>query len=141
MVYRGPCLLSVVLVGSAPTLSPPVSSTRKTLEERQVVQGEGGGRGAESYDREKAWSSIILLLLSEVKRRNQCANMWTASPTRIFSLGAFSHLVLLYQRFNFRATRFQSPFLQTFKEPTWRAGTTILFVVPYRTTGPPDYVA
>jgi hypothetical protein len=53
-----------------PTPSPPpltsISSTcdaihRKTEKERQLADGrrrEGGRRGAESYDRKKAWSSV-----------------------------------------------------------------------------------
>ena len=109
MVYRGPGFLAVVWVG--PSTLPSVSSTRKTLKERQVVKGEGGeggGRGAESYDRKKAWSSINLLILTDVKRRIQCAYKWTASLTSIFGLRSFSHLVLLCQRFNFRVARFRA---------------------------------
>ncbi len=39
------------------------ATNRKTEKERQVAEwtgggGGGGGRGAESYDRKKAWSSI-----------------------------------------------------------------------------------
>ncbi len=37
---------------------------RKTEEESQLDGGEGGERGAESYDRRKAWSSINHSILS-----------------------------------------------------------------------------
>jgi len=46
--------------------------TRKTEKERQLADGrgwEGGGRGAESYDRNKAWSSINHTILSGLKCR------------------------------------------------------------------------
>ncbi len=71
MMYRGPGFLAVLWLGSSPTLSPPpspvsISATgdtqdQKTETESQLADGRmrgGGWRGAESYDRYKAWSCI-----------------------------------------------------------------------------------
>ncbi len=58
------------LAPSPPGPSPLVSSTGDTQEDwkRETTcsreRGEGGGRGAESYDRKKAWSSINHSMLS-----------------------------------------------------------------------------
>jgi hypothetical protein len=51
-------------------LPPSKSSKRKTEKERHLAdgRGEGGcGEGANSYDGEKAWSSINHSLLSGLK--------------------------------------------------------------------------
>ncbi len=77
MIYGGPGFLAVVWFGSSPTPPPPpsVSSTRKTGRLRRtgrlrksenLLKGEGGGggRGSESCDHEKAWSSINHAVLS-----------------------------------------------------------------------------
>ncbi len=46
---------------------PSVSSTSNAKERQLIgVRGEGGGREAESYDREKAWSSTNHSILFEI---------------------------------------------------------------------------
>ncbi len=46
-----------------PSVSRPATH-RKTDKDRQLADGSEGGRGAESYDRKKAWSSINHSILS-----------------------------------------------------------------------------
>ncbi len=68
MIYRGPDFLAVVRFGSSPTLPPPTLLSAKlslflsppVRHQAILLTGEGGrdGGGAESYCREKAWSSI-----------------------------------------------------------------------------------
>ncbi len=72
MIYRGQGFLAVVLVGSSPPPPPPTASYLSFSDFLCVAgrsnllteEGEGGGRGAKSFDREKAWSSINLSILS-----------------------------------------------------------------------------
>jgi hypothetical protein len=67
VIYGGPCFLAVVWFGSTPTPTPTLPSVRSTSEHTGRLRmrdnfwrerGEAGGRGAESYGRKKAWSSI-----------------------------------------------------------------------------------
>jgi hypothetical protein len=73
MIYRGPGILAVVRLGSSPTPSPPASQLdcRHTgrLRNRDNLLTGGGGRGAESYDRKKAWSSINHSILYALYQR------------------------------------------------------------------------
>jgi hypothetical protein len=62
-----------------PPLSPDskldTGAHSKTEKERQLLMGEGGGRGgrgAESYDRKKAWPSINHSILSESGGKPVC---------------------------------------------------------------------
>ncbi len=77
MIYRGPGFLAVVRCGSSPALSPlpsfcnlslflslPARCQSSFLTEEVGDWGGGGGRGAKSYDGEKAWSSINHSILS-----------------------------------------------------------------------------
>ncbi len=73
MIYGGPGFIAVAWIGSSPTPSlpylPSVSSTSDTQEDWERdgrERGEGvRGRGANSYDGEKAWSSIQHSTLSD----------------------------------------------------------------------------
>ncbi len=74
MIYRGPGLLAVEWFGSSFTPLPPLPSVSSTVahtkakKERQLARrerGGGGGGGANSYDRKKAWSSIIHSVIYE----------------------------------------------------------------------------
>ncbi len=68
MIYRGPGFLVVLWFGSSPNRATPFPLSpqqarpaihRNTEKERQLAVGRGGGGwGAETYDRTKAWSSI-----------------------------------------------------------------------------------
>ncbi len=80
MIYRWPGFLAVVWVGwvgSSPTLPPPVSKLVRRHKGRlrklsscwhERERMEGGGRGAESEDCKKVWSSINQSILSEGSR-------------------------------------------------------------------------
>ncbi len=62
MIYRGLNVLVVLWFGStpAPFLPSPLIKQDRRLTDREretIAGGGGGGRGAESYDRKKAWSS------------------------------------------------------------------------------------
>ncbi len=61
MIYREPGFLAAVCFGSSPTPSPLSVSHSSCVAGRAywLERGDvGGGRGAQSYDGEKAWSSI-----------------------------------------------------------------------------------
>ncbi len=71
MIYRGPSFLAVVWIGSTPAPSPLSRQLIGRLSKSscvslvQLTDGRrGGGRGAESYDRQKAWTSINRSILS-----------------------------------------------------------------------------
>ncbi len=70
MIYRGPGFIGVVWFAPAHPLPPLAFVTGDTQEDREREttclweSGEGGGRGAESYNRNQAWSSINNSLLS-----------------------------------------------------------------------------
>jgi hypothetical protein len=60
-----------LLANPIPNPLPSVSSThRKAEKKRQLLNGRGGegGRGAESYDRKEAWSSINPSVPSEINQ-------------------------------------------------------------------------
>ncbi len=81
MIYRGPSFLSFLLVVlNSHTPPPPTSplyrqqivslSQSSCVSPIQLTDGKGGGggrRGAEPYDRKKAWSSINCSILSGEK--------------------------------------------------------------------------
>jgi hypothetical protein len=61
--YRGPGFLEMIRLLRLPLPPSPVSKLSLFLSlpvccRSSLLTGEGGGRGAESYDRKKAWSSI-----------------------------------------------------------------------------------
>ncbi len=69
MIYRG--FLEVVWFGSSPIPFPSVSCLsflvfQCVADLTYGIGGEGGGRGAESYNREKAWHSVNQSILSEI---------------------------------------------------------------------------
>ncbi len=78
MIYRRPSVLAVVWFGSSPTPFPLSHQLVISLSQSSCVSpvelidggggGGGGGRGTKSYDREKAWPSIIHTILSGMKR-------------------------------------------------------------------------
>ncbi len=83
MFYRGSWF------GSSPTYSPPsVSSTGDTHEERETEatwwweRGEGGGRGAESYDRKKGWSSINHKFVQKLSIKFDKIRFKNTTPTK-----------------------------------------------------------
>ncbi len=65
MDYRGPACLAIVWYGSSPTPSVLPYSPRLRKRDNLLTGegGKGGGRGAESYDHKKTWSSINLYKL------------------------------------------------------------------------------
>ncbi len=73
MVYRGLSFLAFVLFGSTPASSPTLPSVNWTGDTQEngareapcwMKRGKGGGRGAESHDRKRAWSTINYSILS-----------------------------------------------------------------------------
>ncbi len=56
MIYEGPGFLAVVWFGSSPT---PLASSPVGKLFLFLTLGEGSGRGAKSYDREKLWHQYI----------------------------------------------------------------------------------
>ncbi len=73
MIYRRPGFFDFVLFGSSPNPSPPLLPSKSFLSfffflcRRSILlkeDGEKGGRGAKSHDREKAWLSINHSVLS-----------------------------------------------------------------------------
>jgi hypothetical protein len=82
MIYRGPGFLAIVLFSSMPNPSPPslvimlsIFLSLPMCCRSRLLAGKGGegGRGAESYDRKKAWSSIInrSILSGRGRRQNE----------------------------------------------------------------------
>ncbi len=75
IIYRGPSFLAFVRFGSSPTSFPPTSPVSKlslflsliVCRRSSLLTGEGGrgGRGAKSYEHEKAWPSINHSILSD----------------------------------------------------------------------------
>jgi hypothetical protein len=109
---------------------PSVSSAthRKTGKERQLSagrRGEEGGRGAELYNRKKAWSSINHSILSGIR-----ANIGVP----IFEMRKSVHVSVC----RVRVCRHRARICKHFKEPknrfpAWRrVGTRTLFDVPAR---------
>ncbi len=72
MIYTGPGFLAFVWFGSPHTLPPSLVCKLPlflSLGETAYWRGEEwGGRGANSYDGEKAWSSINNSKLSDIRR-------------------------------------------------------------------------
>ncbi len=68
MIYRGRMIRLHVHLPSS-FLSVSYATHRKTEKERQLADERGGGRGAESQDRKKAWPSINhSVLCTELKK-------------------------------------------------------------------------
>jgi hypothetical protein len=59
-LYRGPGFLPIDMnwLPALPHPSVSLKETRRLEKEREVADRRGGGRGAKSYDRKKAWSAI-----------------------------------------------------------------------------------
>ncbi len=101
MIYRGPGLLALVWFGSTPTHFPPLlSATCLSFSVFLCVGsraywgrwGGGGGHGAESYDRKKAWTSINHSCLQawQMHIKLQGPNSWTKSRQKS---SEFSYLI------------------------------------------------
>jgi hypothetical protein len=70
MIFRGPGFLAVVLFSSYPLSGQQVVSLSQStcvspVQLTNGIRGEEGGKRAESYDDEKAWSSINHSRLSD----------------------------------------------------------------------------
>ncbi len=89
IIYRGPDFLASAWFGFSLTPSPPpspvISSIGDTyMKTRQLVDGrEGGRRGAESYDRKEAWSSINHSILSGWREKHKRCALWM-TPWKIY---------------------------------------------------------
>jgi hypothetical protein len=71
MIDRGPGFLAVVRFGSSPSPLGKIDwlhTGKKTEEGRQLYDRRGGGGGVNSYDDEKAWSSMSHSILSALNR-------------------------------------------------------------------------
>jgi hypothetical protein len=86
MIHRGPGFLEVVGFGSSPTISPlsrqhvvslSQSSWLSPVELTDGRAGEGGGRGAKSYDHDNAWPPINHATPSGLERLTANANVAT----------------------------------------------------------------
>jgi hypothetical protein len=64
MIYRGPGFLAVVLFGSSPCTPFVVSLSQSSCVSPVELTNGRGGRGAKTYDDEKAWPSINHSILS-----------------------------------------------------------------------------
>ncbi len=74
MFYKGPGFLTILLFVHAPLLHPLTSAKCLSFSVSVCVAGRaylrkevGSGRGAKSYDHEKAWPSINHSILSDYK--------------------------------------------------------------------------